>query len=88
MFHNKGYFAKPGIWFIAIDEKTLAHEWHTNYSPPVTKVCEKLACYVCALLIGIGQAERSWKAIKRNKSGKQSHHSSDKTKKQSVVCAA
>ena len=89
LFHNnQGYFAKPGIWFIANDEKTLAHEWHKNYSRPVTKVFGKLACYVCALPLGIGQAERSWKAIKRNKSGKRSRLSSDKTKKQSVVCAA
>jgi hypothetical protein len=39
LFHNnQGYFAKPGIWFIANDEKTLADEWHKNYSQPVTRV--------------------------------------------------
>ena len=55
---------------------------------PVTKVLGKLACNVCAMPLGISQAERSWKAMKRNKSGKSSRLSSDKTKKQPVVCAA
>jgi hypothetical protein len=44
-----------------------------------------LACFVCFKPLGIGEAERNWKAIKMNKSGQQAHLSQ---KKQAIIRSA
>ena len=45
-----------------------------------------VACrVVCSKILGIGSAERSWGDVKHNKSGKRSHLSGDRVKKQATI---
>ena len=70
-FQNEAqYFNKPHIWHTAADEKTVSHVWHKHYSLPYTKVFGRIACYTTSQIAGPGEAERNWKTIKGNKSGK------------------
>ena len=88
-FVNKqGYFAKKHIWYTAGDDNNQAHTWHHLYSLPNTLVFGKVACIACAQPLGIGQAERNWKAIKRTCKGHRNRLAPVKGRKQAVVCAA
>lgn len=85
---REGPFQSRHIWIIAEDEKTMAHDWHHKYSFPFTKVFGKFACFVTSKPTGIGGAERHWKAVKRNKTGKRGNLSTEKAKKVSTITAA
>ena len=85
---REGPFQSRHIWIIAEDEKTMAHDWHHKYSFPFTKVFGKFACFVTSKPTGIGGAERHWKAVKRNKTGKRGNLSTKKAKKVSTITAA
>ena len=85
---RRGFFSRESIWIIAGDAKTVSYEWHKRYSVPATEVFGLCACLSCSLVLGCGQAERQWKAMKAQKTGKRTNLGSEKTKKQSVICAA
>jgi hypothetical protein len=48
----------------------------------------KVGCFTCSEILGIGQDEQNWKAIKANKFEKQPNLSSEKIKKQAIISAA
>ena len=83
-----GFFSRASIWITAGDPKTVSYEWHKRYSVPATEVFGLCACLSCSLVLGCGQAERHWKAMKMQKTGKRTNLGAEKTKKQSVICAA
>ena len=83
--HRSGYFAREHIWVSAGNDTTMAHTWHKRYSLPFTKVFGAVSCQVTPPLLGMGQAEQNWKAVKANKSGKHSNLSPAKSKKQAVI---
>ena len=85
---QRGFFSRESIWITAGDPMTISYEWHKRYSLPATEVFGLSACLSCSLVLGCGQAERQWKAMKVQKTGKRTNLGSEKTKKQSVICAA
>jgi hypothetical protein len=85
---KRGFFSRESIWITASDPTTVSYEWHKRYSLPATEVFGLSACLTCSLVLGCGQAERQWKAMKAQKTGKRTNLGSEKTKKQSVICAA
>ncbi len=85
---RRGFFSSESIWITAGDPMTISYEWHKRYSLPATEVFGLSACLSCSLVLGCGQAERQWKAMKAQKTGKRTNLGSEKTKKQSVICAA
>jgi hypothetical protein len=52
------------------------------------KVFGHMACISTSKVVGCGQAECNWKAMKAQKTGKQSNLGLEKTKKQAVISAA
>lgn len=85
-FSNKTrYFDKPHIWVTSNRKDIQSYDWHRKYSLPFTKCLGQLACYVTAFICGPGKSEWNWKAVKANKTGKHSHLSSEKAKKQAVI---
>ena len=66
----------------------MSHLWHHLYSLPNTEVFGKVATIACAQPLGIGQAERQWKSMKRNWKDNRASLGQVKAKKQAVVCAA
>ena len=85
---RRGFFSRASIWITAGDPKMVSYEWHKRYSVPATKVFGLCACLSCSLVLGCGQAERHLKVMKMQKTGKHTNLGADKTKKQSVICAA
>ena len=85
---KRGFFSRESIWITASDPTTVSYEWHKRYSLPATEVFGLSACLTCSLVLGCGQAERQWKAMKAQKTGKRTNLGSEKTKKQSVICVA
>lgn len=77
-------YDKTHIWISAKKDELSAHLWHKYYSAH-TKVLQPLACRVCSKILGIGSAERSWKKVKKNKSGDRSRLSSLKAKMQATI---
>jgi hypothetical protein len=61
------------------------HLWHKQETLPYTDIFGSFACRVCSKILGIGSAERSWGDVKHNKSGKRSHLSSERVKKQATI---
>lgn len=61
------------------------HLWHKQETLPYTDIFGSFACRVCSKILGIGSAERSWGDVKHNKSGKRSHISGDRVKKQATI---
>lgn len=59
--------------------------WHEKVSCKLTKVFGKLAARASSKILGIGSAERAWGDVKQLKSGKRSHLSADKVKKQATL---
>jgi hypothetical protein len=54
----------------ADDQCIPAHDREQNYLLPFAKVFGQVKCLVNSKPLAVGQAEHSWKATKRNKSGK------------------
>lgn len=63
----------------------MSYFWHANNTYRRTEVLGKLATRVCSKILGIGSAERAWGDVKQLKSGKRSHLSADKVKKQATL---
>ena len=61
------------------------HEWHDIYSVNSTKILGWVACRVTSKILGIGNAERAWGAVKQLKSGRRGHLSGQNTKKQATI---
>jgi hypothetical protein len=76
-------YSKNYIWITASNSATIAHEWHNRYSTG-TRILGKLACHVTSKIGGIGNAERSWKAVKATKRGRYTL-SNESTKKQATI---
>ena len=77
-------FSKRHIWITAAKANNVAHEWHHRYSSGGTKVLGRLACHVTSKIGGIGNAERSWKAVKNTKKGRYLLQN-EKTKMQATI---
>ena len=83
-----GPFNKPS-WFNSQDAiQGNSAKWHLKYSRHHTKVFGWVACRVTSKVTGSGAAERGWGDTKHIKSGKRSHLSSDKVRKQSTLYTA
>ena len=82
---KQGYFKSRHIWITAENPDCIAHEWHSS---PFTEVLGRLGCKTSSNLLGIGEAERHWKVIKRSKGGQRAHVGTEKTKKQAAIAAA
>ena len=85
---KQGYFKSRHILITAENPDCIAHEWHKNYSSPLTEVLGRLGCKTSSNLLGIGEAERHWKVTKRNKGGHRANLSTETTKKQAAIAAA
>ena len=85
---KSGYFKSQSIWYAAEDPNIPAHLWHQRYSLLFTDYLGKLACIVCSKVLGIGEAERHWKANKKTRGGQRARPSAAKTKKQATIAAA
>jgi hypothetical protein len=59
--------------------------WHAKESCKRTEVFGKLGARTSSKILGIGSAERAWGDVKQLKSGKRSHLSADKVKKQATL---
>ena len=82
---STGPFARPA-WFNSpdcINGRSAA--WHSKYSRNHTLVFGPIACRATARITGSGGAERGWSDNKEVKSGKRSHLSSDKLRKQGTL---
>ena len=84
----QNYFNRNSIWIIASREDTNAYKLHKRYSYPCTEMFGHVACISTSEVMGCGQAECIWKAMKAQKTGKQSNLGLEKTKKQAVISAA
>jgi hypothetical protein len=62
--------------------------WHKKETCRRTEVLGRLAARVSSKILGIGSAKRSWGDVKQLKSGKRSHLSADKVKKQATIFGA
>ena len=62
-----------------------SYKWHKMYSHPFTEVLGKVACRVTSKILGIGNAERSWGAVKQLKQDKRSKLSANAVKKQATL---
>jgi hypothetical protein len=61
----------------------------TNGTPfMLTNVFGLCVCLRGSLVLWCGQAKQQWNGIKAQKTGKHTNLGSDKTKKQSIICAA
>ena len=63
------------------------YEWHDIYSVNSTKILGWVACRVTSKILGIGNAERAWGAVKQLKSGRCGQLSGPNTKKQATIFA-
>jgi hypothetical protein len=82
---STGPFVRPA-WFNSpdcINGRSAA--WHSKYSRNHTLVFGPIACRATARITGSGGAERGWSDNKEVKSGKRSHLSSDKLRKQGTL---
>jgi hypothetical protein len=88
-FQNKrGHFAKQKMWVIAAKPEYNAAQWHKKYTVSFTQVLGKLAARVCSKSVGIGEAERVWKSVKKQSKGQRGKLSQDKQQKQDSIAAA
>ena len=85
---KQGVFSSEKIWFLAKQDSTKAFDWHYKYTLGSTEVLGKLACIVTSQLCGIGEAERHWKANKRQLVGMRARLGPLKTKMQASISAA
>lgn len=82
---STGPFARQA-WFNSSDcINGRSAVWHSKYSRNHTQVFGSIACRATARITGSGGAERGWSDNKEVKSGKRSHLSSDKLRKQGTL---
>lgn len=86
-FENKvgPYSGRDYIWNSVDIREGNSHIWHSKNTLRHTKILGKLGCRVCSKILGIGTAERSWGDVKHLKTGKRSHLSGDRVKKQATI---
>ena len=63
------------------------YEWHDIYSVNSTLILGWVACRVTSKILGIGNAERAWGAVKQLKSVGRGHLSVQNTVKQVTIFA-
>ena len=63
------------------------HIWHETYSLQYTKALGAVACRVTSKILGIGNAERAWGAVKHLKTGKRGKLGSSSTRMQATIFA-
>ena len=81
------YEAKSKMWQSSLLDNGKVHEWHDIFSINSTEVLGWVACRVTSKILGIGNAERAWGAVKQLKSGRRGHLSGANTKKQATIFA-
>ena len=84
---HTGFFKTKSIWISAKNPQCLAHEWHKNYSVPFTEYLGLMGCRICSKVMGIGEAERHWKQLKKVRGGQRARLSANKAKKQATIAA-
>jgi len=87
-FHGRtaAYSDENPCWHetnLSIDEEI--HKWHQVWTYKKDAWLGKLACRVTSKIVGIGNAERNWGAVKILKSGQRSHLSSAVVSKQATL---
>jgi hypothetical protein len=86
-FQNKtGPFRKEYIWSNSTAKNGESHVWHQSFSLNYTKVLGKVGCRWTSKVLGIGQAERNWKVVKRLKKARP-NLKIDSLEKQGVIVA-
>ena len=88
--HTGPVFGHEGrhIWTSRDITQNKSWRWHRNYTLDSTKWLGKLACKVCAKVLGIGSAERAWGAVKHLKDGQRSHLTPDTAMMQATIFGA
>ena len=88
LFHSKDgdIYGKGYIWIGSTATQGVSHVWHNQYSAG-TEVLGRVACVVTSKILGIGNAERQWGAVKKLKMCRPNLQS-DKLKKHSTLFAA
>jgi hypothetical protein len=86
-FQNKtGPFEPVYIWDSKEAKGGESHTFHCVYSYNFTTVIGKIACRLTSKILGIGQAERNWKVVKRLKKSRPKLKI-DSLEKQSIIVA-
>lgn len=85
---KRGNFRDPRIWILAGKDDNQPCQWYQRYVLPYSNCLGKLGCRVLSKVMGIGEAERHWKANKRQLSGQRNRLSPLKTKMQASISAA
>ncbi len=80
-------YAKSYIWNSIHLRNGDSHFWHQQFSCH-TNVLGFVACQVCSKILGIGNAERQWGAVKKLKAGQRAKLGANKLKKQSTLYAS
>ena len=75
------------MWKSSLLEKGTVHLWHDIFSNNNAKILGFVGCRVTSKILGIGNAERAWGAVKQLKSGRRGHLSGSNTKKQATIFA-
>jgi hypothetical protein len=75
------------MWVIAAKPDCNAAQWHMKYTVSSTQILGKLATKVCSKSVGIVEAERVWKSVKKRPKGPRGKLSQDKQKKQGSIAA-
>jgi len=80
------YSADQPCWHASqLHNHTKVHVWHKAWTYRHGFYLGKLACRVTSKILGIGNAERNWGAVKHLKSGQRSHLSSEAVSKQATL---
>ena len=83
-----GAFDKSKLmWGSSLLDEGKAHVWHDTYSSLNTDVLGWLACRVTSKILGIGNNERAWGAVKQLMQGKRGAISGSRIKKQATIYA-
>jgi len=75
------------MWGSSLLDEGKAHVWHDTYSALNTDVLGWLGCRVTSKILGIGNAERAWGAVKQLMQGKRGAISGSRIKKQATIYA-
>ena len=76
---------KSKMWQSDLLEKGNVHKWHDVYSVHCKDVLGWVACRGTSKILGIGNAERAWGAVKQLKSGRRGHLRGPNTKRQATI---
>ena len=85
--NRRGAFSSEFVWYGKELTERRGYMWHKINSYKTTEVFGRVACIVCSKILGIGNAERNWGAVKKLKMARPTMGSRT-TKKQSTLYAA